>query len=264
MPRFIHWNKDYIAVHYSGDNSWCNHDGNSLSFGGSQMWMHDGNVVKWHQHFQKKKVLRDSGCGLISGADILLYLAKKNDAYATPYTNVVLEKGQSIMEYDRYMAYLELMNENFFPINTIFGITGFSIARGINRYSRKHKLGIKARWCASGKKMLSRIEEMLSKDIPITLSIGPMRKNGVMFYDWMPDEKNKYNFETYSHEDYVSGHYVTITGLMCDESGRRMLEISSWGRKYYINFDEFMETVKRHSNFLFSNVLYINLKKNVL
>ena len=106
--------------------------------------------------------------------------------------------------------------------------------------------------------------EMLSKDIPITLSIGPMRKNGVMFYDWMPDEQNKYNFESYYHEDPVSGHYVTITGLMYDESGRKMLEISSWGRKYYINSDEYMEAVKKYSNFLFSNILYINLKENVV
>ena len=102
---------------------------------------------------------------------------------------------------------------------------------------------------------------MLEEGIPVTLSIGPMGKHGVVFYDWVPKTNNHYNFECNFHDELVAGHYVTVTGFMEDEErGRRMLEISSWGRKYYIDYDEYELAVKKYSNFLFSNILYIRNK----
>ena len=58
----------------------------------------------------------------------------------------------------------------------------------------------------------------------------------------------------------VKDHYVNITGVIeCEGSNYTpMLEISSWGKKYYINYNEYRDFVKRHDNYLFSNILYIH------
>ena len=56
----------------------------------------------------------------------------------------------------------------------------------------------------------------------------------------------------------VSGHYVTVTGMLVDEVKKQtMLEISSWGKKYYINYDEYIELVDLHSNYFMCNILYV-------
>ena len=39
-----------------------------------------------------------------------------------------------------------------------------------------------------------------------------------------------------------------------------MLRISSWGHEYYVNYNEYMDHVKKNDNFLFSNILYIREK----
>ena len=53
-------------------------------------------------------------------------------------------------------------------------------------------------------------------------------------------------------------HYVTITGIIeSKEDNITLLEISSWGKKYYIRYDEYRNFVKKCDNFYFSNILYI-------
>lgn len=37
-----------------------------------------------------------------------------------------------------------------------------------------------------------------------------------------------------------------------------ILEVSSWGKKYYVDYDEYVMYVKDSSNELFSNILYID------
>ena len=59
------------------------------------------------------------------------------------------------------------------------------------------------------------------------------------------------------------GHYVTVTGVeeySTSDGTKIMLEISSWGRKYYVNYDEYLEYVRKNDNFYFSNILYIKKK----
>ena len=95
---------------------------------------------------------------------------------------------------------------------------------------------------------------MLDKNYPVTFSIGPVGDDcGIWFYDWIPKDDDKYNFEVQSYPYIVNGHYATITGLLIDNvKGQTMLEISSWGKKFYVNFDEYLDYVG-----LTSNIVYI-------
>ena len=54
----------------------------------------------------------------------------------------------------------------------------------------------------------------------------------------------------------VKAHFVVVTGL---ENG--YLQISSWGKEYYISWQEFEKYVKKYSSFLVSNICLITEKK---
>lgn len=95
------------------------------------------------------------------------------------------------------------------------------------------------------------MEEMLSKNLPVIMSVGPnfpcvWRNHKLPFYI-------RKNDGTYVQDCQVNGHYVTVTEM--DET---WLCISSWGKKYYINRQEYMEYVRRYSGFLVSNIVYLD------
>jgi hypothetical protein len=45
-----------------------------------------------------------------------------------------------------------------------------------------------------------------------------------------------------------------------DSQNKIMLEISSWGKKYYVNYNDYRDYVKKNDNYYFSNILYIKKK----
>ena len=137
------------------------------------------------------------------------------------------------------------------------GINGITLMLGVNRFFSKYRLPFRARWCASKKRIWERTEEMLAADIPVILSIGPNFP--------LPLHRRKLTLYTRLRSgsliaaDSVCAHYVTVTGLEGD-----VLQVSSWGREYFILRSEFEQYVKKYSCSLYSNVLYIKPKrKNV-
>ena len=59
----------------------------------------------------------------------------------------------------------------------------------------------------------------------------------------------------------VSAHYVMVTGMI-ERNGEAFLEISSWGKKYYVNWNEYEDMIQTHflGNIL-GNILYIRQKR---
>ena len=89
-----------------------------------------------------------------------------------------------------------------------------------------------------------------SSSCPVILAVGqnfPLiwGQNKLQFYVKRPDG-------TYCSTCAVKAHFVTITGIDC-----RWIQISSWGKRYYIDREEFVRYVKKHSCYLFSNIAYI-------
>ena len=57
------------------------------------------------------------------------------------------------------------------------------------------------------------------------------------------------NNGVYSPATTTNSHYITITGIYensAEPDHRRMIEISSWGEKYYVDFDEYVEWVEKN------------------
>ncbi|MCM1084530.1 MAG: hypothetical protein NC428_13780, partial [Clostridium sp.] len=83
------------------------------------------------------------------------------------------------------------------------------------------------------------MKKMLADNTPVIWGLYSVRKE-LMFY--------RYEKGAYVEEKYVNSHYVVATAIyeqeQADGSYRRMVEVSSWGKRYYIDYDEFLDFTK--------------------
>src|SRR5690554_131277 len=108
--------------------------------------------------------------------------------------------------------------------------------------------------------MLSKIEEMLEKDIPVVFSVGPNKKVDFPMYRQLVSNQEGNLFQYDVSKDDIAGHYVTITAVIKDDIATKhniMLRVSSCGDEYYIDYDEYRQYIDEHSSTLFSSMLYI-------
>ncbi|MCR5543123.1 MAG: hypothetical protein K6F55_03165 [Eubacterium sp.] len=221
------------------------------SFGGNQGWFaSDKSNSTW-----KERAINGYGCGLVGAADVLLYILG----------NAAIPAGTTLNKREDYMAYLNRLEKKYFHIFPKLGLSGILLSLGLNLYFLIHRRQIKketgctyrARWAVRPSKLLDRIKEMLGNDIPVIISIGPgfFRKQKVKFYN-CEEKDGKLKFKPVTQ---TKDHYVTITGILETENVT-MLEISSWGKKYYVNWEEYKRYVRKYDNYYFSNILYIKKK----
>lgn len=257
-------------------------------YGGNQMWFPDQNKRS------KDYILHHYGCGTIATADLFLYLAIQSDAYRSGVTESVLH-GTVSAYYKDYMSYVRKVNAYYTKTKRYIAVLGPRIAYVFNSYARTYQFRLRARWklALSYYDMLERIEEMLSRDIPVILSIGPntpflWKNEGINFYsrDILNEEDNTIgeksptdnNSSILSPSLYryrpvksnVNSHYVTVTGLYKIEKSNRagqeqysngdgkiMLRISSWGKLYYINYNEYRDYIDNIGGTFTSSMNYV-------
>lgn len=209
------------------------------SYGGSQTW-------------SSSRMMRKYGCGVIGIADLLLYLGlHRTNCETDLHYGILREDGY--VSYPRYERYLMKMRRRYLSLIPGLGVPGFVLPAALNRYFRHYRIGMRARWCLCVGKILPRIEKMLAQDIPVILAVGPnfpliWGKKKVTFYRlenglFLPAVETK-------------AHFVVVTGIV-DE----YLQISSWGKEYYISWPEYQHYVKRYSSCLGSNICLIKEKK---
>ena len=257
---------------------------NDIYYGGSQMWFPANHV------FSKDYILHNYGCGTIATADLFLYLALKSSIYRSLETEIAF-RGSTLIYHENYEAYVRTVNNQYTKTRRFLAVFGTRIAHVINEYSDSYGFGYKAFWKTglSYYDMLEMMEEMLLQDIPVILSIGPNTPmfwghKGVPFYiireiEYPPvkqpaaDEaapsdtpaaapekkdngKKPYYYKTVVPE--VHGHYVTVTGVIKDDiTNRIMLKISSWGKQYYINYEEYRDYIDTAGDHITSSIVRI-------
>ncbi len=243
-----------------------------ISYGGSQMWFPD---KKW---YSKDTLLRNYGCGTIAAADLFLYLSRRKKTLQTPLTTLTVTPENQIV-YPNYLTYVKQIHNQYTKALPLLAVLGPSAASAINTYSNDYGLGLQAswKWTLNYYDMYDMIEEMLEKDIPVILSIGPNTPNlwgkkGISFYELreidfqpstlQPDITNTsevikaYYYKAVKYD--INGHYVTVTGLIKDElTGRIMLRISSWGSLYYVDYEEYRDYVESIGGTFTSSLIYV-------
>ena len=218
----------YVRVD-CGDEQHPRTTDDGLTFGGNQSW------------FSGEGVIAPLGCGLISCADILLYLS-----------------GRRLIGFEEYRDFVRSIGKGRLKVRRRLGVNGISMAFGMQ--SRLKALGMprKVRWCFSKKKILPRIRDMLERDIPVTISAGPQllfskrRRTGISLYT--RDEDGGFILPSW-RGSLVRDHYMTVTAVI-ERDGKTMLEVSSWGERYYIDWDEYLKYINTFGTF-FSNIMYI-------
>lgn len=218
----------YLAVKTQADKS----------FGGNQNWA-------------TGYMMRKYGCGVVAMGDVLIYLGIHRLPCNTDLLYGMLRED-GCLSYPRYERYLRKMNKRYLGIIPGFGVPNFQLARAMNRYFRHYRIDLRARWCLSSGKMLERIQDSLSKDYPVILAIG----QNIPF--WRKKKLTLYRQENgvYLPATETKAHYVVVTGI---ENG--YLQISSWGKEYFISWKEYQEYGKKYSSFWASNICLIQEKK---
>ena len=218
----------YLAVKTQADKS----------FGGNQNWA-------------TGYMMRKYGCGVVAMGDVLIYLGIHRLPCNTDLLYGMLRED-GCLSYPRYERYLRKMNKRYLGIIPGFGVPNFQLARAMNRYFRHYRIDLRARWCLSSGKMLERIQDSLSKDYPVILAIG----QNIPF--WRKKKLTLYRQENgvYLPATETKAHYVVVTGM---KNG--YLQISSWGKEYFISWKEYQEYGKKYSSFWASNICLIQEKK---
>lgn len=227
----------------------------TFTYGGNQAWL-------------STEVERSFGCGFIAAADILRYLRGRSDDSNFEEMSADLDSVNRVAVDSDRMGSGSLSKQDYlddirklapdFRVRGKLGITGFGLARRMNRIFRREKLPYRAKWSIGRKRLERRLFEMLEADIPVLLSVGPgffHKGQHLPLYRRTPEG-------AYERASSMRDHYVTVTGaLMIEESmvpgNGDMLRISSWGHEYYINYGEYLDHIKQYDNFLFSSILYI-------
>ena len=203
------------------------------------------------QQFSDRDMVRRCGCGIVAALDTLLYLYRFHDSELIPLFSGLREDRPVPRE--RYNELVDHLRRHYLPMIPYAGINGLMLAVGMQRFFRRYALPYSCRWCFSGKELWGRIDSMLANDIPVIMSVGP----NLPFF-WHNETTRFYARHPSGELQPSSGahsHYFTVTGM--DED---WLRISSWGRKYYVNRNEFEHYARRKSIPLVCNILYIERK----
>lgn len=200
-------------------------DGDREYFGGDQNW-------------STKKYVKGYGCGVVACSNLLLHSVER--------------KGEVLSRED-YVRFGKRMRHLYLPVIPKFGMNGLFMALGMNVYFFVKRLPMRCYWGCLRKNIFEHIERMLREDFPPVLAIGPNFPNL-----WGKKTLTLYTLrgDNYVPAAYTKAHYVSVTA-MDDE----YLEVSSWGKKYYINRNEYLEYAKKCSNFLFTSILVVKKKK---
>lgn len=238
MEKGLKLSREYIQVKRQKNGE--------LTFGGDQGFF--AGAQRGSADEKKEKF----GCGIIALSDLFLYLANKNSRF-------VIEQNMSYVNHallqEEYQKYYNSIYKFLGGIPLKGGVSGIKLQCGFNRMARRKKWPVRARWCFSGKKLYRRIEEMLEKDIPVILCIPMLLRK--------KDKERKLPFYIREENGFkqvlkMSAHYVTVTEIIIEKEDAVFLEISSWGKKYYIKWEEYDYLI--HTVFLgtiLGNILYI-------
>lgn len=220
--------QEYIAVKTENENS----------YGGNQNWYEKG-------------LLSDYGCGLVALGDILLYMTK-TERISFPSAKRLCGEGN--VKKQEYLSYIKKLGRFLwwmFPLTK--GVPGPLLAVWFNWICFWNKSPYKATWSVPSAKIHKAISVMLEKDIPVLFSVGANFP-----WIWKREGVNLYQKQSgLICTGKACRHYMTITGMKQDEVHGELLQISSWGKKYYIKWKDYEDFLRKKSCGLFTNILYI-------
>lgn len=216
---------------------------NTVSYGGNQKWC-------------RSSAMKRCGCGVIAMADMAIYLAEQNPKMMTDDIRHI-SKPNGLYNKNDYLEYLKKFFLKYVTVLAGKGLTGFGLMCSMNRYFLSCGIKLKATWkmLLSDDNMMMNIDKQLERNIPVIISIGPNTPNiwgdkGVSLYVEQDGELVE------SHRKDVKAHYVVVTGVRNIDK-KQYLVISSWGRKYLLDYGEYREYAVKTGGRLTTSMLAV-------
>lgn len=214
-------------------------DGNVIGYGGDQGWYVGSDLDYVNNH----------GCGLMAMANVILYM-----------------RGVTTITKDDYMKFVAELMKKHKLIGVQLDTANSGLLTPYIGNVLEEELGkeynIKDfKWNMSGDR-LELIKQTLEKDVPVILQIGQGNKSLKLNFYKHDEATGDYNID-----NNVNDHYVTVTGVVeyeNPETGEKstMIRISSWGKEYYIDYDEYLKFIEDSSDGTI-DAIYENVYNNI-
>lgn len=179
----------------------------SCTYGGRQAWF-------------EKKGHRLRGCGPVAAANILCYLAGSCEKYRAFCPDGPPTQTQ----------FITLMTEMYAALSPawIGGVfTCKRFVRGVTRWAQSRGVPLTAHVSGPRREAIDMIRQGLEQDKPVAALNLKLR---------YPAAPNGENF---------GWHWVTVTGLKTGSDGRVQMVVSSWGRMFSLDWDEYCQACRR-------------------
>ncbi len=218
-----------------------------LHYGGNQSWFIN------EPDYGKK--LDANGCGAIAAVNQSLYL--------TGQTTISIEEYKKMV--NAYMKAEDCSPDSRTQksknrINAVKGFTGAlpgQMTEYVEHTCKNKGINVKTDWdyVQGYQNDYQNMKKQLKEGIPVIWAVNDNKENakkagddtkvGVMFYEY---KKGTYTVKYKA----VTSHYVTATAIYEDTDAtgktRRMVEISSWGEKLYVDYDQYIDIVSDDPN----------------
>lgn len=285
------------------ENETAQSDMKQISYGGAQRWFRG--LKNDIPDKEKREYLADQGCGLIALADLALYLARRDpNTFGTGITKIA--NVVNPIDFNKYKEYILDFEKSYVDLHSpelnipvlkpIAGpglstihVPGYSIdipygnwfdinsndgnmGKLLTDYFEYNDINYKAKWCFFDTDLetiniwAKRIKNLISKDIPAIIAIGPDIGNNDKVPLYSRTNNDIYKKAVYKQCNSVDSHYFNVTAIIEDKVRADinhfdsvMYEVSSWGSKYYMSEKEMDDFIGKNSS-LFTNLVYIEEK----
>ncbi len=201
------------------------------SYGGSQMYF-----ASLKGFFNKGR--QKGGCGIVALNDVFSY-----------FRSCPLFKDKS-----EYMKAFNKVARKIKWIPGSWGMTFIHESIGFKILAAHYHLKLKCFVGINPNATYARIRNMLNCDCPVIICIPK-----VISFKKNKPTLNMYDCNTFLCTAKTQGHFVVVTDIY-EEKDEIWLKISSWGREYLLNYEEFIRFVKHHIASLFGHMLCIKKK----
>lgn len=203
------------------------------------------------------------GCGIIAASNILQYYERR-------------DKGTtSFLSKEEYMGYTNALNKDIWYMPFVGGTIGLNISNGIERFKPNYKAELKASFFSGAynkrERMMNEMIAQLKDKNPIIFSVGPYilgnKENGVKMKKSVDGSLINYKYSIVDKKgggkrvETLYDHYVTLTGIVFNlKEQTTTFQISSWGEKYYVDYDEICDYVDEYHNAMFCDAIFVEEK----
>ena len=196
-------------------------DNYATFYGGAQAWFSD-------------KFSVNGGCGVVSAANILAYLAASDEKYARLYPRNSLSKQNFTAFMEELCGFIKIRNFFGQPLG-VWGEKRFE--KGVLDYAKSRGVSLSAT-SFNGKTSASDfVKNALSENLPVAMLIGFNSRLKNVRYVYPSGSALNYSFER---------HWVTITELS-ENNGNFTVKVSSWGAAAEIDLADFIDGEKVYS-----------------